>query len=160
MGRRKIEQKHPAIVEDVIAGELSAVELAAKYGCTAMTARRAIKRIREAKADGVLGIDTTPVVVVFRLRMGEDPGSMTVDALNSYNGLRVYNRGALDPRITMGREEPLPHFDSFHAAGLYLGEEPGGFRPCTLTYEAARGVFQDSTFADFRRVADRPLPKA
>ena len=158
MGRRKIEDRPGSkLVEDVIAGELSAAELATKYDCTTATIRKAIKRIREAEADGVLGIDTTPVVVVFRLHMGNDPASITVDALNSYEGLRVYNRGALDPRITMGREEPLPHFDTFHAAGLYLGEEPGGFRPCTLAYEAARGVFQGSDFADFRRVADKPL---
>jgi len=155
MGRRKIEDIHPSLVEDVLADQLTTHEMAVKYDCTPPTIRNAASRIREAEALGVLGLDTTPVVVVFRMHASE--GEVTIDTLNSYGGLRVFNRGAVDPRATMGRDEPLPHFDTLAAAGLYLGEELGAFRPCTLSYTEARRAFQGADFADFRVVDDSPL---
>jgi len=81
------------------------------------------------------------VVVVIR---AETDG--TTELLNSYDGVRVYDNGAVDPRVTMGG--PLPVFARWSDCESYLLEDPGKRRPCLLSYDEAQRVFKTS-FADY-----------
>lgn len=85
----------------------------------------------------------TRVVVVLSTNEGG-----TTELLNSYEGIRVYDRPAtVDPRVTMG-QGPLPVFNRWSDCEDYLLEHPGKRRPCLLSYVEAQRVFE-SPFADY-----------
>jgi hypothetical protein len=71
----------------------------------------------------------------------------TAELLNSYDGVRVYDRSAVDPRVTMGHD-PLPVFARWEDCESYLLEQPGKRRPALLSYTAAKEVFEEA-WADF-----------
>lgn len=71
----------------------------------------------------------------------------TTELLNSYTGVRVYDRGAVDPRVTMGHG-PLPVFAQWSDCESYLLEQPGKRRPALLSYTEAQKVFE-AEWADF-----------
>ncbi|MBQ73354.1 MAG: hypothetical protein CMJ67_10665 [Planctomycetaceae bacterium] len=83
------------------------------------------------------------VVVVLR---AETDG--TTELLNSYDGVRVYDKGAVDPRVTMAGG-PLPVFARWSDCESYLLENPGKRRPCLLSYDEAQRVFDQTPFADY-----------
>lgn len=85
------------------------------------------------------------VIVLFR--MAEDG---TVSLLNSYGGVRVFHKDNLDPRVTMGQTSPLPFFTTLKECEDYLTlGEYGEFRPCLLSYPAAKKAFSHLSFADY-----------
>jgi hypothetical protein len=92
--------------------------------------------------------DQTRVIVVLS---GKTDG--TTELLNSYAGVRVYDRGAVDPRVTMGHG-PLPVFTRWADCESYLLEQPGKRRPCLLTHVEAQKVFSEE-WADFTPQADQ-----
>jgi hypothetical protein len=91
------------------------------------------------------GDNTGQVIMVFRyVPPVEGSTEETYHVLHSFNGIRVYHRNALDPRITMGGVPPF--FDNWEDCEAHLKEEPNGFRPALLDYGVARLVFMQQQF--------------
>jgi hypothetical protein len=92
--------------------------------------------------------DTDNRVVV--LLSGDKEGNFNL--LNSYGGVRVYDKDHVDPRVTMGG--PVPRFSEWDACEKYLLEHPGRRRPCLLAYTEAKKVFSED-WADFTPQPDQ-----
>lgn len=88
-----------------------------------------------------LNDDRDKVVVAFRMQTDG-----TVSLLNSFQGIRVFDKGHVDPRVAMAG--PLPHFRTWGECEAYLKEEPGKHRPCLLSYSVAKRTFS-GTYADY-----------
>lgn len=54
----------------------------------------------------------------------DDPESDLINMLNSYTGVRVYARDAIDSRCYMGDEKLPPYFDNFSQALDYMRAHP------------------------------------
>jgi hypothetical protein len=93
--------------------------------------------------------DTDNRVVV--LLSGDKEGNFNL--LNSYTGVRVYDKDHVDPRVTMGG--PVPRFSMWADCEEYLLEHPGGHRPCLLSYAEAQKVFRETRWADFTPQSDQ-----
>lgn len=87
-----------------------------------------------------------PDYVVVAFRVSEDG---VFSLLNSYEGVRVFHKDHLDPRVTMGLSDPLPRFETLGECKEYLGSEPSDFRPCLLSYGEALRAWPRLPFADY-----------
>ena len=168
-GPKRLEDKHPEILEQL--GKVPDAHLADQYGVHTQTIGHC--RRRNGVSPYVLGtregvcffrqapkkipaalkgraIDHDKVIVAFKMQ--EDG---MVSLLNSYSGVRVFDKDAVDPRVTMAG--PLPHFHTWKECEDYLMAEPGKHRPCLLSYTAAKKTFNQS-YADYTE--EEPLPAA
>lgn len=148
-GRRTLEMKHPEIIP--LLGVIPDAELATRFGCSSATIKNARKRQGVPYAGHAFSRGSLPsglVVLVFRYHPPVEDSTLaaTYDVLDSRNGIRVYHRDALDPRITMGKETPF--FDNWPECASYLQVEPHAFRPCLLDYKVARLVFGRQGFTE------------
>lgn len=66
----------------------------------------------------------TPKVVIVWVNSKEDLEEGYIHYLNSYTGIRVYERDKLDPRITLGSDEPLPFARDWAYAYAFLANNP------------------------------------
>jgi hypothetical protein len=149
MGRHRIENHHPEILD--LLGKMPDFDLAKRFGCSQPTVARLRKerniphmghllnRQPEPGADPTLA-DTDLVVVLARIHDHGDEGYV-VDLLNARDGVRVYHKDLVDPRVLMAG--PIEHFHSWSDCQAYLlAEGPGQYRPCLLDLAAARQVFK------------------
>lgn len=84
-----------------------------------------------------------PKVVIVWVNSKEDLEEGYIHYLNSYTGIRVYEKDKLDPRITMGSDEPLPFARDWEYAYAFLANNPGK-KLQLRTYLAKRlGLFQN-----------------
>lgn len=56
-----------------------------------------------------------------------------VNMLNSYNGVRIYEKDKLDSRLITKEEPTLPYFDDMIAAQKYMYENPDKLIQLDLT---------------------------
>lgn len=77
---------------------------------------------------------------VFLMWMGENQTWPDVSVLNSRDGVRVYRRDELDPRIMLGRTEPPPLFEDLQAALQHIKKNRGSDNAVLLPVKYA-GAF-------------------
>jgi hypothetical protein len=85
----------------------------------------------------------TPKVVIVWVNNKEDLEEGCIHYLNSYMGIRVYEKDKLDPRITMGSNEPLPFADEWDDAYQFLTNNPKKQIQITTGLAKRLGLFQD-----------------
>lgn len=85
----------------------------------------------------------TPKVVIVWVNSKEDLEEGYIHYLNSYTGIRVYEKDKLDPRITMGSDEPLPFADEWEDAYDFLADNPKKQIQITTGLAKRLGLFQD-----------------
>ena len=162
-GPKRLEDKHPEILEQL--GKVPDAHLADQYGVHKQTIGHCRRRngvspygfvpqegvcfFRKASRLKGPAIDHDKVIVAFKMQ--EDG---MVSLLNSYNGVRVFDKDAVDPRVTMAG--PLPHFHTWRECEDYLMAEPGKHRPCLLSYTAAKRTFKQS-YADYSEEGERTV---
>jgi hypothetical protein len=78
-------------------------------------------------------MEKTPKVIIV---WGFSKEFGTINTLNSYCGVRVYEKDKLDSRVTMGGENP-PYFRNAHEALEFLKNNPGISGMCQLDTRAA-----------------------
>jgi hypothetical protein len=85
----------------------------------------------------------TPKVVIVWVNNKEDLEEGYIHYLNSYTGIRVYEKDKLDSRISNGPDDPIPFADNWEDAYAFLASNPGK-KLQLITYLAKRlGLFQD-----------------
>jgi hypothetical protein len=164
-GRKRIEELYPTITEHL--GTMPDKHVALMFNCSSASVGILRRRLGVAAYSGPRnrpqpergsGIESGPPVatpmekdqgaVIVLFRASGDVDDLTVSMLNSYDGVRVFDRENIDYRVTMGGDLP-PYFASYHDAVSYLLERPGKHRPCRLKFtEAVR--FFSGPWADFR----------
>ena len=77
------------------------------------------------------------VCVVWRTAW-QDASELSV--LNGYQGVRLYARDQLDPRLMLGRTAPLPFFDDALLVLAYLADHRGSEHTVQLALPAARSL--------------------
>lgn len=89
------------------------------------------------------------VFIISRLWKHEGDSDFTYGLLNSQEGIRVYKRGQLDPRLTLGGEpyEARDMGDAIAYMSGQDGEHLGKFRPVQVPLEEGYRVFKRGAFA-------------
>ena len=88
--------------------------------------------------------------------MARRPWDGSIKFLNSYQGIRVYEKDRYDPRLDMGREFPIPYFDEPELAIEYMQATNGQWGMCqiALTKHARRVLnLERETFSNFSSAA-------
>lgn len=163
-GRRRIEDKYPNILNQL--GKWSDNDVAIMFRCSPVTVRnmrrkRGIdsyngpERRTPVPGEGIglssgsvpMHLDKRAVVVLYRAH--HQGSEVTVHMLNSYSGIRVFDRDHVDARILISDDSPIPHFENCDDAFEYLLKQPGKVRPCLVSFVSAYRRF-DGPWADFR----------